>query len=161
MSAFTLEKTIPPTSSAESDVGIWEQPPCLQEETGLEELVLPGVAAGTGVRAQGHCLALLTRACGRVEVQSFHWKDLMAPCLAGFCRHPSSTHTLCVHTVNRKSHNSNTFLFGGVLTAGLSKQVRYLLSLLRFPVQDSVQNAACFTDRPPHRKVVSSPSESK
>ena len=51
------KRQVSPTSSAESDVGIQEQPPCLQEETGLEELVLLGEAAGTGVRAQGHCLA--------------------------------------------------------------------------------------------------------
>lgn len=56
------------TSSAESGVGIWEQPPCLQEETRLDELVLLGAAAGTGVRAQGHCLApaheSLWQSCG-------------------------------------------------------------------------------------------------
>lgn len=50
------KRQVSPTSSAECNVGLWEQPPCLQE-TGLEDLVLLGAAAGTGVRAQDHSLA--------------------------------------------------------------------------------------------------------
>lgn len=90
------------TSSAESDVGISDQPPCLQEETELEELVLLGAAAGTGSELGVAALPLFVRACGRAGAQTFRGKGLMAPHLVGFCRHPSSIHTLYVHGTSRK-----------------------------------------------------------
>lgn len=114
-------------------------------------------------RSSGSLLCLFVRACGRAGAQTFRGKGLMAPHLVGLCRHPSSIHALYVHGMSRKSHNSNTFLFGGVLSCRTVKASQTLVQPLKIPGTRHSASCCLFHKETTTQggEVVSSPSGSK